>query len=69
MEKKIILDEFEKEVEKSLTEDFFKPASNFSSRKKVLEKAAASGVEMRKTVCIRIPQKNINEIKKIAASY
>ena len=69
MKKKIILDEFEQELENSLTDNFFKPSSDFSARKKALEKAAASGAEIRKTISIRIPQKNIAETKKIAASY
>lgn len=61
----LVLDDYEKEIEKSLEISKWKTVSNFRQRKKEIEKAARTTLNLRKTkrVTFRISQSNLIKLK------
>lgn len=63
--KNLVLDEYEKEIEKELEKGHFKRSDDFEERKKLFEEAAKRHVELQKSksITLRINQKDLIRLK------
>jgi predicted DNA binding CopG/RHH family protein len=63
--KKLVLDDYEQEIERELEAGHYVRAENFQENKKLLEEAAARHLELQKSksVTLRLNQKDLIRIK------